>query len=126
MGLKVVFFNRSFYPDLSATSQLLTELCQDLIRDYGCQVTVVSGKPLLVEKESPRKGFGLGLTQEDSFNEIRILRVKNTAFARDHLIKRFFNYVSYFILSFLASFKLKKPDIVVTLTDPPIIGLLGM
>ena len=41
----VAFFNRSFYPDTAATGQLLTELCEGLVRDHGCRVTVVAGVP---------------------------------------------------------------------------------
>ncbi len=29
--LRIVFFNRSYYPDYGATGQLLTELCEDLV-----------------------------------------------------------------------------------------------
>ena len=45
--MHVAFFNRSFYPDTAATGQLLTELCEDLVRDHGCRVSVVAGMPLL-------------------------------------------------------------------------------
>ena len=44
--MHVAFFNRSYYPDQTATGQLLTDLCEDLVRDHGCQVTVVTGRPL--------------------------------------------------------------------------------
>ena len=45
--LHVAFFNRSFYPDTAATGQFLTELCEGLVRDHGCRVSVVAGVPLL-------------------------------------------------------------------------------
>src|SRR6185369_14739190 len=44
--LRVVFFNRSYYPDFGATGQLLTELCEDLVARFGYDVTVVAGMPL--------------------------------------------------------------------------------
>ncbi|HTZ10852.1 MAG TPA: hypothetical protein VMD04_00535, partial [Candidatus Margulisiibacteriota bacterium] len=47
MTLRIVFFNRSFYPDITATGQLLTELCLDLANIYKCQVTVITGRPLV-------------------------------------------------------------------------------
>src|SRR4029450_10110797 len=46
-AMHIAFFNRSFYPDTTATSQLLTDLCEDLIREHGCRVSVVAGMPLL-------------------------------------------------------------------------------
>lgn len=35
--MRICFFNRSHYPDLGATGQLLTELAKDLVYDYGCR-----------------------------------------------------------------------------------------
>ncbi len=42
--MKILFFNRSFHPDVEATGQLLTELCQDLAAQRHT-VTVVVGRP---------------------------------------------------------------------------------
>ena len=47
--MHVCFFNRSYWPDLSATGQLLTELAEDLVRVHGWDVTVVCGYPLRSE-----------------------------------------------------------------------------
>jgi hypothetical protein len=44
--LRIAFFNRSYWPDLGATGQLLTELAEDLVHEHGCEVTVVAGPPL--------------------------------------------------------------------------------
>ncbi len=45
--MHIAFFNRSYYPDTTATGQLLTDLCEDLVREYGCRVSVVAGPPLV-------------------------------------------------------------------------------
>lgn len=111
--MRIVFFNRSFYPDISATSQLLAELCEDLVKDYGCDVTVICGRPLSSENPGSAKN-------------INILRVNSTNFSPKSFLKRISNYLTYFALSFIASFKLKNEDLVITLTDPPIIGLVGL
>jgi len=39
----ILFFNRSFHPDVEATGQLLTELCEDLAAE-GHEVAVVAGQ----------------------------------------------------------------------------------
>jgi len=128
MSLRVVFLNRSFYPDITATGQLLTELCEDLVKDYNCQVTVIAGRPLiLISKDNDQaRNFGTGIIQKENLKGIEILRVKNTTFSPKSFLGRISNYLTYFSLSLIASFKLKKPDLVVTLTDPPIIGLVGL
>jgi hypothetical protein len=48
--MHIAFFNRSFYPDTAATGQLLTELCEGLLREHGrtsaCVPTDISHFPL--------------------------------------------------------------------------------
>ena len=126
MSFKVLFFNRSFYPDITATGQLLTELCEDLVEVYGCQVTVIAGRPLVTKDMSLSNNSRGGIIREENFKGIKILRVKNTTFNPRYFRGRIANYLTYFFLSFIAVFKLDKPDLVVTLTDPPVIGLIGL
>jgi len=123
--MRVVFFNRSFYPDVTATGQLLTELCQGLVKDYGWEVTVVAGRAMVVGDPHERRGF-IGLFKRESFCGIEVLRVNNTTFEQSIFLGRILNYFSYFVLAFFASFFIKKIDLVVTLTDPPIVVLLGL
>jgi len=127
--MHIVFFNRSFYPDISATGQLLAELCEDLVKDYNCDVMVITSMPLTVEHTyNPNNlcNSGISIFKRDDFKKINILRVRGTTFSPKYFLGRIFNYLTYFLLSFIASFKLKKPDLVVTLTDPPIISLIGL
>lgn len=128
MSINVVFLNRSFYPDITATGQLLLELCEDLARDYDARVTVITGRPLSLIKDVNclNDNFGVGLIKRQFLGGIEILRVRNTAFPAKFFIGRVCNYLTYFFFSFIASFKLKKPDLVITLTDPPIICLAGL
>lgn len=126
MPFKIVFLNRSFYPDITATSQLLTELSEDLVKDCHYQVTVISGRPLIAQGDYQANGFGLKIMRKEYFRGIEIIRVRNTTFSTDSFLGRVSNYLSYFCLSFFAAFCLKKPDLVITLTDPPIIGLVGL
>ena len=126
MPPRAVFFNRSFYPDVTATGQLLTELCLDLVKEYGWSVTVVTGQPLVGQYAAGVRVSRKGLWQKETLEGVEIVRVSNSAFGPESFLGRVFNYLTYFILSFLASFRLKKHDIVITLTDPPIIVLLGL
>ena len=122
---KVIFLNRSFYPDITATAQLLTELCESLVKDFGYQVTVVAGRPRVKENNFVSAWPVGKIIAQENFKGIEIIRVKNTVFSPKSFLGRISNYLSYFFLSFLAFFRVKKPDLIVTLTDPPIIGLVG-
>src|SRR2546425_2945665 len=122
--MHVAFFNRSFYPDTTATGQLLTELCQDLVRAHGCCVSVVAGVPLL-----PAPGRDVSarrrIVARERFGDVEILRAAGTRFSRRRFVGRFSNYGSYFLSACWAGFRLGRPDVAVSLTDPPIIGLAG-
>lgn len=121
--LHVAFFNRSYYPDTSATGQLLTDLCEGLVRDHGCRVSVVAGQPLApAEKSGGRIRRGLVFSRETRHG-VEILRARGTRFAKHRLWGRIANYITYCLAACYASLRLNRPDVVVALTDPPIIGL---
>jgi colanic acid biosynthesis glycosyl transferase WcaI len=117
----IVFFNRSFYPDISATSQLLTDLCEDLVRVHGCRVSVVTG-PALHPSTAPAVARG-GLVTRETYRGIEIHRARATRFDKRRFAGRAANYVSYFLTACWAGWRVGRPDVVVALTDPPIIGL---
>jgi glycosyltransferase involved in cell wall biosynthesis len=109
--MHVAFFNRSYYPDTTATGQLLTELCEGLASSHGCRVSVVTG------------GATRGLLQRETHRGVEILRARGTGFSKRRFAGRFSNYVSYFLSACYAGQRLDRPDVVVAQTDPPIIGL---
>src|SRR4051812_1345149 len=120
--LRVVFFNRSYYPDFGATGQLLTELCEDLVERFHYDVTVVAGMPLAAEERvRPMRWFKP--IRREARNGVRILRVWGTSFPPRQLTGQIANYLSYFSSASLATFALGRPDVIVSLTDPPIVAL---
>ena len=121
--MHVVFFNRSFYPDIAATGQLLTELCEGLAGQYGLHISVVVGRPSHPQNGDFKKRFPLATERS---NGVTILRAYSATLSKERAFYRFTNYISYFLSSLVAGFNLRKPDIVVSLTDPPIIGLVAL
>ena len=119
--LHVAFFNRSYYPDTTATGQLLTELCESLVDDFECRVSVVAGVPLLPTVPTQSRG----LIGREIHNGVEILRARGTRFSKAGFAGRFSNYASYFASACVAGLLLGRPHVVVCLTDPPIIGLAG-
>ena len=120
--LHVAFFNRSFYPDTSATGQLLTELCETLVTEHGCRISVVAGMPLTGETTNG-SGRGWRPFSREVYRGIGILRARGTRLSKRRFVGRATNYVTYFLSACVAAVRLRRPDIVVALTDPPIIGL---
>ena len=115
--MKVCFFNRSYWPDVGATGQLLTELAEDLVAHHGCDVTVVTGYPL--------KGSG-GVPALEVRNGVRIIRARGTTRDPRRFRGRAANYLTYFASATLAGLRVPRPDVVVSLTDPPIIGIAAL
>jgi len=119
--LRIVFFNRSYWPDMAATGQYLTELAQDLAGRHGCEVTVVAVQPLTVSAVRSRAIFS-----RETRNGVHILRANGTHFRPRRFAGRAANYLTYFASAALASLFVRRPDVVVSLTDPPIVGLLAL
>ena len=114
--LRVCFFNRSYWPDTGATGQLLTELAEDLVANHGFDVTVVSG-PAAAELQAPRR---------ERRNGVTIVRAAGTRFPPVVFAGRVANYLSYFTSALFQAFRLPRQDVVVALTDPPMIGLAAL
>jgi glycosyltransferase involved in cell wall biosynthesis len=119
--MHVAFFNRSYFPDQTATGQLLTDLSEDLVRVHGCRVSVVVGPPLQpLPGETIREG---GLVRRERRHGVEIHRARGTRFDKRRFAGRATNYVTYFLSATWAGLRLDRPDVIVALTDPPIIGL---
>ena len=115
--MHVCFFNRSYWPDLGATGQLLTELAEDLVRVHGWHVTVVTGYPLRSDARPPASEWRHG---------VHIVRAAGSTLDPRPFIGRAANYVTYFASAVLKGQRIRRPDVVVALTDPPIIGLAAL
>lgn len=116
--MHIAFFNRSYFPDETATGRLLTDLCEDLVRVHGCRVSVVTGPPL-----APAPGADPVRAGRETIRGVEVHRVRGTTFDKSRFRGRATNYMSYFASACMAGLRLDRPDVVVALTDPPIIGL---
>ena len=119
--MHICFFNRSYWPDQAATGQLLTELAEDLVAGYGCATTVVAGKAL--NAAAPTIASTWRPVVREVHNGVRILRANGTTYQPRKFAGRASNYLTYFGSSLAAGMAIKAPNVVVSLTDPPIVGL---
>ena len=111
---RILVLNQYYWPGVEATAHLLAELCEALSEDF--EITVVTGR-LRGRTELPAR-------QER--NGVAIVRTKSTAYDRAQLLHRALNYVTYLLSALRTSFALPRVDVVVTGTDPPVVGDLGM
>jgi glycosyltransferase involved in cell wall biosynthesis len=111
---RILVLNQYYWPGVEATAHLLTELCEALAEDY--EVEVVTGV-LHGHEGEPR---------EIENNGVRITRVASTSYERSALGRRAVNYVSYLGSALSHALSSPAPDLVLCMTDPPIIGDLGV
>src|SRR4051794_333161 len=80
--VKLVFVNRFFYPDISATSQMLTELAR-YEASNGNQVPIVTSRQLYESSGRPLPAF-------ERIDGIQVHRVWTTGFKRSQSAGRLF------------------------------------
>ncbi|MBA2741814.1 MAG: glycosyltransferase family 4 protein [Actinobacteria bacterium] len=111
---RILVFNQYYWPGVEATAHLLTELCEALADEYD--VEVVTGV-LHGYEDEPR---------ELERNGVRIVRVTSTAYDRSELGRRAANYFSYLGSALNYALRGPAPDLVLCMTDPPIVGDVGV
>lgn len=117
---RVLFLNRSYWPDAEATGQLLTELCEDLAEN-AFDVAVVAGQP----NQNPGN-VNFRRSGMEKRNGVEIHRVFNFRLNKSNIVGRAINLISYLITSTFRSLMIRRPDIVIVETDPPLLCYLGL
>lgn len=114
--MKLVFFNRYYWPDRSATSQLLTDLATALAAG-GREVLVVAG-----DREQDPARPRLPRSEQD--RGVRIRRLRATACARFGLAGRALDDLAFYVAAaWFALWYVARGDVVVAKTDPPLLGV---
>lgn len=115
---RIIFINRYFYPDHSATSQILSDLAFYL-SSLGIVVEIVTSRQKYDDPE-------VELNKLDIINGVKVNRIKTTRFGRHNLYGRSIDYLSFYLsAAFYLLFNLHSSDIVVAKTDPPMISVIA-
>lgn len=114
---RVLFINQYYWPDHASTAQHLTDLVESLAAEgHECHVLCAQG------------GYKPGTPRPpayESHNGVNIHRVPATSLGRRSTLTRMADYLSFYARALFMAFWLPRCDVVVTLTTPPIIGLVG-
>ena len=111
---RLLLLNQYYWPGVEATANLLTELAEDLTDEFD--VTVLTG-----DLHGHR-----GLPSREVRNGVTIVRVGSRAYDRTLLSRRALNYVSFLGRALAYGLRDRRPDLVVCMTDPPIVGDVGL
>ena len=114
---KIIFVNRFFHPDLSATSQLLSDLAFHLARDR--EVVIITSR-LRYDLPSAR------LPARETIRGARVRRVVTTGFGRAGLIGKSIDLASFHLAAGFALIdEARRGDIIVAKTDPPLLSVVA-
>ena len=114
--MRVVFVNRYFHPDHSATSQIATDLAFHLA-SRGWEVAAITSRQRYDDARAR-------LAPREVANGVHIERVWSTRFGRAGLVGRAFDYLTFYLSAFLAM-RRSRDAIVVAMTDPPLLSVVA-
>jgi glycosyltransferase involved in cell wall biosynthesis len=114
---KILFINQYYWPDHASTAQHLTDLAESLAtQGYECHVVASRGSYKPGQPRPPAR---------ETHNGVEIRRVNATSLGRRGTWARMTDYLSFYAGAFVTALWAPRCDVVVTLTTPPIIGLIG-
>ena len=116
---RLIFVNRFFFPDHSASSQILSDLAFHLAGG-GREVHVVASRQIYDDAKA-------ALPDHEIINDVRVHRVTSTQFGRGALPGRSIDYLSFYrsVRRRLAELA-RHGDVVITKTDPPLLSVIAM
>ena len=115
---RLIFINRFFAPDHSATSQILSDLAFDLA-GAGREVHLVTSRQIYDDPKA-------ALPERETINGVDVHRVASTGFGRAALVGRSIDYVSFYrSVSRRLDGLLQPGDIVIAKTDPPLVSVVA-
>jgi len=115
---RLLFVNRFYYPDHSATAQILTDLAEALAA-RGWEVGVIASR---LRYDDP----AALMPAHDAHAGVTIRRVWSSRFGRAGLVGRAIDYLSFYITAFFAILATARHgDLVVAKTDPPLLSVVA-
>ncbi len=110
--MRIVLMNQFFWPDAVATSQILTDVALPLAEAH--EVIAICGRSnAAIANSDQRLGPG-----------ISVIRTRTLGFTHKKL-GRIVSYLSFLAGAVFHGFTVRKPDVYVTLTTPPLLPIIG-
>lgn len=115
---KIIFVNRFFYPDQSATSQILSDLVFNIKESINAEIHIVTSRSTYENNKV--------LASDEVENGVVIHRVWTSRFGRSNLVGRLLDYLSFYISTFFMLMKVtSRNNIIIAKTDPPVISYVA-
>jgi glycosyltransferase involved in cell wall biosynthesis len=115
--MHVLILNQTFHPDVAATAQHMWDLARHLDA-AGHHVTAITSQSVYGSSERFSRTC-------ERIRNITIHRVPQTAFGKVHTAGRMADFLSFYLSAFWRMNTLRAPDVILALTSPPMISVLG-
>jgi hypothetical protein len=115
--LKILLLNQAFYPDVVSTSQHLTDLARELVT-RGHQVSVIAGRR---GYDDPSQVY----PRREIYRGIQIYRLDYSSFGKGTKWRRAIDIAVFQAKLLWKLLFYPRQDVVVGLTSPPLIAVLG-
>ncbi len=116
--MKILLINQPFWPDVVATAQHMADWGQSMAAQ-GHQVTVIASRSVYGQQ-------GAVLPKREEYRGIKIYRVGANLFKKGRILTRLVDFGLFHLLALWRALTLPRQDVVVCLTTPPMIGVVGM
>lgn len=114
---KFIFVTRFFYPAFTGIPRIVSELAFSLA-DKGHAVEV------LTSRQGYEKTYS-NLSRKEVISGVKITRISALSFKRESLIGRVINYLFFYCNCLLRLLNLKRNEIVLVLSEPPLISTVA-
>lgn len=115
--MRILLINQVFYPDVAATAQHAHDLARHLVR-HGHEVHVIASRAIYGTK-------GAALPKRETVDGIHIHRVARAVFGKAGIFGRMIDFGLFYAAAGVKALFMKRFDVVVCLTTPPFIVLVG-
>ena len=115
--MRIIFINRYFHPDHSATSQILSDLAFALGK-RGKLICVITSRQLYDAPE-------IRLPGRETISNVVVYRVWTSRFGQHNLVGRAIDYLTFYLSAAWTLWKVsRRGDIIVAKTDPPMLSVV--
>jgi glycosyltransferase involved in cell wall biosynthesis len=116
--MRVLFVNRYFAPDHSATSQMVGDLAF-FLAGRGHDVVAITSRQRYDDASAH-------LAPRERLHGVDVVRVATTRFGRGFLPGRALDYVTFYLSAFFALLRrARRGNVVVAMTDPPLLSVVA-
>ncbi len=117
--MTLIFLNRFFYPDHSATSQLLSDLAFALAAQE-LKVSVITSRLRYTETADT-------LPAQETVKGVNVHRIWTSRFGRANLIGRAIDYATFYLAAAWCLWRIARSgDVVIAKTDPPMLSVIAV